>query len=126
MILCSFFAIFASSRFKYFAALLLLAATAATATAADRDRMLFHAETLDGRVLASRGADTPFNPASLVKVGTSLWALESLGATHRYRTVFGVEGDWDKQTGRLAGSLVVQGWGDPDFQPPIKCIACSK
>ena len=61
--------------------------------------MLFHAETLDGRVLASRGADTPFNPASLVKVGTSLWALESLGATHRYRTVFGVEGDWDKQTG---------------------------
>ena len=108
---------FASSRFKHLsthcvAALLL----AVTAGAAERDRMLFHAETLDGRVLASRGADTPFNPASLVKVGTSLWALESLGATHRYRTVFGVEGDWDKQTGRLAGSLVVQGWGDPDFQ----------
>jgi len=114
MIFRSFFALFASSRFKHAAALLLLAATA---SAADHDRLLFHAETLDGRVLASRGADTPFNPASLVKVGTSLWALESLGAEHRYRTVFGVEGDWDKQTGRLAGSLVVQGWGDPDFQP---------
>jgi len=113
MIFRFFFALFASSRFKYVAALLLIATTGA---AADRDRLLYHAETLDGRVLASRGADTPFNPASLVKVGTSLWALESLGAEHRYRTVFGVEGDWDKQTGRLAGSLVVQGWGDPDFQ----------
>jgi len=90
---------------------------AATAGAADRDRLLYHAETLDGKVLASQRADTPFNPASLVKVGTSLWALESLGADHRYRTVFGVEGEWDKQAGRLVGSLVVQGWGDPDFQP---------
>ena len=108
------FVLFASSRFKYVAALLLLAATAA---AADRDRLLYHAETLDGRVLASRGADTPFNPASLVKVGTSLWALESLGPEHRYRTVFGVAGEWDKTSGRLVGSLIVQGWGDPDFQP---------
>jgi D-alanyl-D-alanine carboxypeptidase/D-alanyl-D-alanine-endopeptidase (penicillin-binding protein 4) len=57
------------------------------------------------------------NPASLVKVGTSLWALESLGPEHRYRTVFGIDGEWNKRTGRLVGSLVVQGWGDPDFQP---------
>ena len=90
---------------------------AAQVGAADRDRLLYHAETLDGRVLSSQGADTPFNPASLVKVGTSLWALESLGADHRYRTVFGVDGEWDKEAGRLVGSLVVQGWGDPDFQP---------
>jgi len=67
--------------------------------------------------VASRQADTLFNPASLVKVGTSLWALESLGPAHRYRTVFGINGEWDKQTGRLNGSLVVQGWGDPDLQP---------
>jgi D-alanyl-D-alanine carboxypeptidase/D-alanyl-D-alanine-endopeptidase (penicillin-binding protein 4) len=87
------------------------------ATAADRDQLLFHAETLDGRVLQSRRANIPFNPASLVKVGTSLWALESLGPQHRYRTVFGVDGEWDTQSGRLAGSLVVQGWGDPDMQP---------
>jgi D-alanyl-D-alanine carboxypeptidase/D-alanyl-D-alanine-endopeptidase (penicillin-binding protein 4) len=87
------------------------------ASAADRDQLLFHAETLEGKVLASQGADTPLNPASLVKVGTTLWALESLGAEHRYRTVFGIDGEWDKRTGRLVGSLVVQGWGDPDFQP---------
>ena len=87
------------------------------AFAADRDQLLYHAETLKGKVLQSQGADTPFNPASLVKVGTSLWALESLGSEHRYRTVFGIDGEWDKQTGRLVGSLVVQGWGDPDMQP---------
>jgi D-alanyl-D-alanine carboxypeptidase/D-alanyl-D-alanine-endopeptidase (penicillin-binding protein 4) len=90
---------------------------ASIGAAADRDQLLFHAETLNGKTLQSQGADTPFNPASLVKVGTSLWALESLGPEHRYRTVFGIEGEWDKQTGRLVGSLVVQGWGDPDVQP---------
>ena len=95
----------------------ILVAIAGAANAADRDQLLYHAETLKGKVLQSQGADTPFNPASLVKVGTSLWALESLGPTHRYRTVFGIDGEWDKQTGRLVGSLVVQGWGDPDMQP---------
>jgi D-alanyl-D-alanine carboxypeptidase/D-alanyl-D-alanine-endopeptidase (penicillin-binding protein 4) len=95
---------------------LILLLIGGNADAADRDELLFHAETLDGSVLQTQGADTPFNPASLVKVGTSLWALESLGPEHRYRTVFGIDGEWDKQTGRLVGSLVVQGWGDPDMQ----------
>ena len=96
---------------------IMLAFAAIGASAADRDQLLYHAETLKGTVLQSQSADTPFNPASLVKVGTSLWALESLGPEHRYRTVFGIDGEWDKQTGRLVGSLVVQGWGDPDMQP---------
>ena len=96
-------------------ALALLLILVQAATAADRDRLLFHVETLEGAVLESRGADTPFNPASLIKVGTSLWALERLGPDHRFLTVFGIAGEWDKSTGRLAGSLVVQGWGDPDF-----------
>ena len=55
------FAFIASSRFKPAAALLLVATTAG---AADRDRLLYYAEILDGRVMASRGADTAFNPAS--------------------------------------------------------------
>jgi len=95
----------------------ILVAIAGASSAADRDQLLYHAETLKGEVLQSQSADTPFNPASLVKVGTSLWALESLGPEHRYRTVFGIDGEWDKKTGRLVGSLVVQGWGDPDMQP---------
>jgi D-alanyl-D-alanine carboxypeptidase/D-alanyl-D-alanine-endopeptidase (penicillin-binding protein 4) len=95
----------------------MLVMTYGWAHAADRDQLLFHAETLRGDPLQSQGAGTPFNPASLVKVGTSLWALDRLGAEHRYRTVFGIDGEWNKKTGRLVGSLVVQGWGDPDMQP---------
>ncbi len=91
--------------------------TAVVGWGADRDRLLFHAETLGGEVLASRGADLPFNPASLVKVGTSLWALETLGRQHRYVTAFGIDGSWEPGSGRVVGSLVVDGGGDPDFQP---------
>jgi D-alanyl-D-alanine carboxypeptidase/D-alanyl-D-alanine-endopeptidase (penicillin-binding protein 4) len=78
--------------------------------------LIFHAAAADGTVLASRGADTPFNPASVVKVGTSLWALERLGASHRYATGFGYTGDLDRSSGRISGALVVEGTGDPDFQ----------
>ncbi len=97
-------------------AVALLILVAIPGAAADRDRLLYHAETLDGRVLASHGADVLFNPASVVKVGTSLWALERYGPEHRFRTVFGVSGSWNKTAGRLDGELVVEGWGDPDFQ----------
>ena len=100
---------------RLFALVLLTLLTAGTAGAADRDRLFFHAETLDGRVLSSRGADTLFNPASLVKVGTTLWAMDRLGPDHRYRTVFGVKGSWDRGAGLVDGSLVVIGGGDPDF-----------
>ncbi|RLE20856.1 MAG: hypothetical protein DRJ65_17330, partial [Acidobacteria bacterium] len=35
--------------------------------------LLFHAESLGGdEVVASQGADQPFNPASVIKVATSL------------------------------------------------------
>ncbi|HYO63976.1 MAG TPA: D-alanyl-D-alanine carboxypeptidase [Pyrinomonadaceae bacterium] len=44
-------------------------------------------ETLDGRrLLASHNADTQFNPASLIKLATSLAALRRLGANHRFET----------------------------------------
>jgi D-alanyl-D-alanine carboxypeptidase/D-alanyl-D-alanine-endopeptidase (penicillin-binding protein 4) len=90
---------------------------AASTTAADRDRLIFYAETLGGDVLASQGADLPFNPASLIKVGTTLWALETLGSEARYETVFGVEGAVDEAGERTVTGLVVRGGGDPDFQP---------
>ncbi len=80
------------------------------------DPLLFHAEWSGGEVLASRGADEPFNPASVLKVGTTWWALERLGPDHRYTTVFAVTGRWDPRSGVLRGSLVVRGGGDPDFQ----------
>jgi D-alanyl-D-alanine carboxypeptidase/D-alanyl-D-alanine-endopeptidase (penicillin-binding protein 4) len=85
------------------------------AAAADQDRLVFHAETASGEAVASQLADLTFNPASVVKVGTSLWALESLGPDHRYSTVFASTGPWDRSAGRIAGDLVVIGGGDPDF-----------
>jgi len=86
-----------------------------TAPAADRDRLIYHAETLTGEVLASERADTPFNPASVVKVGTSMWALDRLGPTARYDTTIGYRGTWDRDRGTIAGSLVLHSGGDPDF-----------
>ena len=90
-------------------------ALAAAATAADRDRLVFHAETGSGEVVASQLADLTFNPASVVKVATSLWALSMLGPDHRYSTAFAFTGDWDRAAGRITGDLVEIGGGDPDF-----------
>jgi serine-type D-Ala-D-Ala carboxypeptidase/endopeptidase (penicillin-binding protein 4) len=65
-------------------------------------------ETLEGsRALASLNADVPFNPASLVKLSTSLVALRKLGKDFRFRThVFLDEAD--------GGKLYVRG-NDPTF-----------
>ncbi len=78
--------------------------------------LLWHAEDAGGRVLASQEADRPFNPASVMKVGTTWWALERLGPDHRYTTAFGITGRWSPESGVLRGRLVVRGGGDPDFQ----------
>jgi len=67
-------------------------------------------------VISSNRPDEPVNPASVVKVGTSLWALDVRGADHRYATAFGISGDWDRETGILDGDLVIVGGSDPDFQ----------
>lgn len=71
-------------------------------------------ESLDGRqVYAAHNADTAFNPASLVKLATSLAVLRRLGKDYRFETRVYVEGTTDK-AGALRGRLVVAG-GDPVF-----------
>ena len=59
--------------------------------------------------------DTPLNPASVVKLATTLWALETLGPNHRFRTMVAMRGSIDAETGALDGDLIVRGGGDPDF-----------
>ena len=81
----------------------------------DPARLLFHVESLDGKVLSTRGADRVFNPASVVKVATTLWALERLGPEYRFTTDIGYRGTWDRDRGRIDGQLVVKGGWDPDF-----------
>ena len=78
--------------------------------------LLWQVETVDGRVLASHGADTPFNPASVVKIGTSWLALDRLAPEHRFTTTFGYRGRRDRAHGLINGTLVVSGGDDPDFQ----------
>lgn len=71
-------------------------------------------ETLDGRrVFASHNADTDFNPASLVKLATSLVALRRLGAEHRYETRVFIKGKIEG-AGTLRGRIHVAG-EDPTF-----------
>jgi len=38
-------------------------------------QLVWQVETLDGKVLNDKSGETPINPASVVKVATSLWAL---------------------------------------------------
>lgn len=71
-------------------------------------------ESLDGaQVFASFNADAPFNPASLVKLATTLTALRRLGADYRFETRVFAAGTPDA-AGVLRGKLYVAG-GDPTF-----------
>ncbi|HEX8354277.1 MAG TPA: D-alanyl-D-alanine carboxypeptidase [Pyrinomonadaceae bacterium] len=71
-------------------------------------------QSTDGRVtLAEHNADVPYNPASLVKLSTSLVALGTLGKDFRFETRVFVEGTVDK-SGVLQGRLLVAGH-DPTF-----------
>lgn len=91
-------------------ALALLAPAAAVAQS-----LAYAAVDETGSTLAERDAERPINPASVVKVATSLWALEELGPDHRFATRFAALGSVDGDPGTLAGDLLVLGGGDPDF-----------
>lgn len=71
-------------------------------------------QTLDGgRVFASHNADTTFNPASLVKLATSLVALKKLGPDYQFITRIYTDGSVDA-AGTLNGNLYLAG-NDPTF-----------
>jgi len=77
----------------------------------DRQGVLF--ETLDGEKLLSYNVDCPFNPASVVKLATSVVAIDKLGVDYRYGTGFYTNGRFSPDTGELVGDLVVVGAADP-------------
>jgi D-alanyl-D-alanine carboxypeptidase/D-alanyl-D-alanine-endopeptidase (penicillin-binding protein 4) len=76
--------------------------------------LVWHWEAADGSS-DSHLADTPINPASVVKMATTLWALEKLGAERRFETRFAIDGEVDVESSTLRGDLYVLGGGDPDF-----------
>jgi D-alanyl-D-alanine carboxypeptidase/D-alanyl-D-alanine-endopeptidase (penicillin-binding protein 4) len=71
-------------------------------------------ESLAGdRIFASHNVDEAFNPASLIKLATSLVALKKLGADFRFQIKVYADGETDA-TGTLRGRLYVAG-SDPTF-----------
>lgn len=76
------------------------------------DTQGFRVETLDGGfVLASHQENETFNPASVIKIATSMAALERFGPGHRFSTAFYVDGEVN--AGVLEGDLILASDGDP-------------
>jgi serine-type D-Ala-D-Ala carboxypeptidase/endopeptidase (penicillin-binding protein 4) len=73
-------------------------------------------ESLDARqTFASLNADIAFNPASVMKLATSLVALVKLGPDYRYRTNILADGAIDSDRRKLEGDLVIDGSAAPMF-----------
>jgi D-alanyl-D-alanine carboxypeptidase/D-alanyl-D-alanine-endopeptidase (penicillin-binding protein 4) len=71
------------------------------------------ADLSTGQVLDAFDADTPLPPASVSKAVTTLYALQHLGAGHRFETQLLATGPL--QGGVLQGDLILAGGGDPNF-----------
>jgi len=68
-------------------------------------------QELDGTPLLRHGEERALNPASVMKLVTTLAALDSLGPAHTFKTLVWVDGEL--RDGVLSGNLVLQGGGDP-------------
>lgn len=66
------------------------------------------------QVVLTHQADKLLNPASTVKLFSSLIALEKLGKNHRYKTSCSYTGKINK-AGVLHGDIILYGEGDPSF-----------
>ena len=64
-----------------------------------------------GRIELSLNPDTPRNPASVMKLVTTLVALDELGPAYRWRTEAWAMGDVAGEA--LEGDLLLKGYGDP-------------
>ena len=89
---------------------------ALTADGRDSRKHGVYIETLDGgEPVAMMNEDTPFNPASVIKLATTLAALNRLGPNHRFHTDFLANGEIDEKTGELNGELILFSGRDPSF-----------
>jgi D-alanyl-D-alanine carboxypeptidase/D-alanyl-D-alanine-endopeptidase (penicillin-binding protein 4) len=72
---------------------------------------LYVADADTGDVVLEWNADTPRNPASTMKLLTTLVALDVLGPAYRWKTDVYALGEI--KDGRLDGDLLLKGYGDP-------------
>jgi len=61
-------------------------------------------EKSSGRIIFTKNEDKSFNPASILKILTSLSAINELGKGYRFKTEFYLDRD---------GNLKIKGYGDP-------------
>ncbi len=66
-----------------------------------------------GEVVDQSRADTPFAPASVAKLPTTLYALDRLGPEYRFETRVAISGELRGET--LEGDLILIGGGDPEL-----------
>jgi serine-type D-Ala-D-Ala carboxypeptidase/endopeptidase (penicillin-binding protein 4) len=87
-----------------------------TADGRDWHKHGVYVETLEGgEPVAMLNEDTPFNPASVIKLATSLAALNKLGPNHRFHTDLLANGEINERTGELDGDLILFSGRDPSF-----------
>jgi D-alanyl-D-alanine carboxypeptidase/D-alanyl-D-alanine-endopeptidase (penicillin-binding protein 4) len=82
----------------------------------DRRQHGVYIETLDGgEPVAMLNEDVPFNPASVIKLATTLAALNRIGPNHRFHTDFLATGEINGRAGELNGDLILFSGRDPSF-----------
>ncbi len=85
-----------------------------TAEGRDWQQHGIYIESLDqAEPIALLNEANEFNPASVMKLATSLAALHRLGSEHRFRTAFRADGEL--RAGILEGDLILLSGGDPAF-----------
>jgi D-alanyl-D-alanine carboxypeptidase/D-alanyl-D-alanine-endopeptidase (penicillin-binding protein 4) len=90
-----------------------------TADGRDSSEHGVYVETLEGgEPIAALNEDTPFNPASVMKLATSLAALDKLGPEYRFKTTFYTSGPAISSNGELDGDLILVSGEDPSFSVP--------
>jgi len=72
-------------------------------------------EVSSERPLLTLNPEVPRNPASVMKLVTTLVALEQLGSAYKWKTEAYVTGKLRK--GHLDGDLILKGYGDPRLTP---------
>jgi hypothetical protein len=89
---------------------------ALTAEGRDPSKHGVYVETLEGgEPVAMMNEDTLFNPASVIKLATTLAALNRLGPNHRFHTDLLANGEVNEKTGELNGDLILFSGRDPSF-----------
>ena len=78
----------------------------------EQEFALLAVDAASGAPLLAHHPDRPLRPASTLKLMTTACALEHLGPSHRFETLFRADHQ-PRADGRLSGSLYVVGGGDP-------------